>query len=116
MQAEARLVEMLRNDEIRILSKATLHQGLEYDGSKRKARDSGGGHFDRWRCVIIAADLLNLRAYVRPSRQIGPPTFPHFVDEFNTISYNQLVEMEKRRRMAEQENSFLPIPWDGGYE
>lgn len=63
IEAEARTAKILRDKDLIIRSYKTLHQGRDYDGSKRNKRDGEGGHFDRWRTVIMAADLFLTRLY-----------------------------------------------------
>lgn len=67
LAAEAKLVQALRQKTLTIRTTATLHQGLDYDGSRRSARDDEGGHFDRWRTAVMAADVFSLRTFSAPA-------------------------------------------------
>ena len=65
-ESEARLVQMLRQGDIEIRSRGTLHQLLNYDGSKKKRVKGEDGilhHFDRARTAVMAADILSRRSF-----------------------------------------------------
>lgn len=65
-EAEARLVQMLRQSDITLRSRGLLHQLLNYDGSRksrRKGIDGETHHFDRARTAIMAADILSRRRF-----------------------------------------------------
>ena len=71
-EAEARLVQMLREGDIRIQSRGTLHQLLNYDGSKKKRVRGEDGilhHFDRARTAVMAADILSKRRFSAPTKE-----------------------------------------------
>jgi len=65
-ESEARLVQMLRDGDLRIQSRGTLHQLLNYDGSRKKRVRGEDGilhHFDRARTAVMAADILSKRKF-----------------------------------------------------
>ena len=67
-EAEARLVQMLRQEEIWLRSRGLLHQLLNYDGTHKrrvKGLDGATHHFDRARTAIMAADILSRRHFTR---------------------------------------------------
>lgn len=67
-EAEARLVQLLRQGDIELRSKGLLHQLLNYDGqrSKRtKGHDGVTHHFDRARTAVMAADVLSRRHFTK---------------------------------------------------
>ena len=67
-EAEARVVQMLRQEELNIRSKRVLHQLLHYDGSRKKrVRQTEGTthHFDLARTTVMAADILSRRRFTR---------------------------------------------------
>lgn len=61
-RAEAALVRALREGDGRLLSKATIHQLLDFDGNFRKRRVKGADeeyhHFDLARAVVIGFDVV----------------------------------------------------------
>jgi hypothetical protein len=74
-ESEARLVQMLREGDIYIRSRGTLHQLLNYDGSKKKRVRGEDGilhHFDRARTAVMAADILSKRKFSAPPKETGP--------------------------------------------
>ena len=65
-EAEARLVQMLRQEDLEIRSRGMLHQLLNYDGSRKKrvrGQDGTVHHFDRARTAVMAADILSRRHF-----------------------------------------------------
>jgi hypothetical protein len=69
------LVEMLRAEEIKIRSKATVHQLLQWDGESRKRGrgEHGKHHFDRAMTVVMAAAMFRKRGYgMRPGNVHKP--------------------------------------------
>lgn len=62
-EAEARTIQLLREDDLRIRSRATLHQMLDYDGRARDSKSNEGHHFDRAVTVVMAGDILSRRAF-----------------------------------------------------
>lgn len=64
------LVEMLRAGEMKLHTKATIHQLLQWDGESRKRGkgEHGRHHFDRAITVMIAAAVFRKRGYgLRPA-------------------------------------------------
>jgi len=71
-ESEARLVQMLRERDIVIQSRGTLHQLLNYDGSRKKRVRGEDGilhHFDRARTAVMAADILSKRRFTAPAKE-----------------------------------------------
>ncbi len=71
-ESEARLVQMLRQSDLRIQSRGTLHQLLNYDGSTKKRVKGEDGilhHFDRARTAVMAADILTKRTFHTPAKE-----------------------------------------------
>ena len=71
-ESEARLVQMLRERDIKIQSRGTLHQLLNYDGSRKKRVRGEDGilhHFDRARTAVMAADILSKRRFTAPAKE-----------------------------------------------
>ena len=67
-EAEARLVQMLRQGDIEILSRGMLHQLVNYDGSRKKRVKGADGtthHYDRARTAVMAADILSRRRFTQ---------------------------------------------------
>jgi hypothetical protein len=67
-ESEAMLVQMLRQEEIDIVSRGMLHQLVNYDGSNKKrvkGHDGTTHHFDRARTAVMAADILSRRHFTR---------------------------------------------------
>jgi hypothetical protein len=65
-EAEAKLVRMLRQNELLLRSRGLLHQLLNYDGSRKKrikGLDGTTHHFDRARTAVMAADVLSRRNF-----------------------------------------------------
>lgn len=65
-EAEARLVRLIREDDIELRSRGLLHQLLNYDGSRAKRTKGIDGtthHFDRARTAVMAADILSRRHF-----------------------------------------------------
>ena len=76
-EAEARLVKMLYETDITIRSRGTLHQLVNYDGSRKKRVKGLDGithHFDRARTAIMAADILSRRHFTRAKLEEGAYT------------------------------------------
>jgi hypothetical protein len=64
------LVEMLRANEMKLRTKATIHQLIQWDGESRKRGkgEHGRHHFDRAITVMIAAAVFRKRGYgLRPA-------------------------------------------------
>lgn len=74
-ESEARLVQMLRERDLVIQSRGTLHQLLNYDGSTKKRVKGEDGilhHFDRARTAVMAADILTKRNFQTGAKQTEP--------------------------------------------
>jgi len=71
-EAEARLVQMLRQEDIEIRSRGLLHQLVNYDGSRKKRMKGLDGtthHFDRARTAVMAADILSRRKFTQAAME-----------------------------------------------
>lgn len=71
-EAEARLVQMLRQEDIEIRSRGLLHQLVNYDGSRKKrvkGLDGTTHHFDRARTAVMAADILSRRRFTQAAME-----------------------------------------------
>ncbi len=67
-EAEARLVQLLRDEDLDIRSRGMLHQLVNYDGSRKKrvkGLDGTTHHFDRARTAVMAADILSRRTFTQ---------------------------------------------------
>jgi hypothetical protein len=109
-EAEARLVQMLRQDELNIRSRGMLHQLLNYDGSRKKrvkGEDGTVHHFDRARTAVMAADILSRRHFTQASIEVESDYLPGQV----TIKQLDRVKSHKRR---EARSPFRPASniWD----
>jgi hypothetical protein len=62
-EALADFVRMLRDGEITVFSKATLHQALSFDGSWDR---KGGHHYDRLITCLFAAYIFSTKSFGRP--------------------------------------------------
>ena len=107
-EGEARLVQMLRQQEIVLRSKGLLHQLLNYDGQRKKrvaGIDGDTHHFDRARTAVMAADILSRRKFTSAAveeifeRTPGRLTISD-IDRFN----------ERAKRDAK--NPYKPLPRD----
>ena len=105
-EAEGRLVKMLRDGDIIVRSRGTLHQLLDYDGSRRDERKTDSEdevhHFDRARTVVMAADILSTRRFseAEPLQEMPKPpprTLPV-----------ALLDMLKEREKADRGSPFRP--------
>ena len=75
-EAEARLVRLLREQDIELRSRGLLHQLLNYDGSRTKRTKGSDGtthHFDRARTAVMAADILSRRHFSIDTVEEGNP-------------------------------------------
>lgn len=109
LEAEARLVKLLRDNDLIVRSVGTLHQLLDYDGSRRDERRKSDNedevhHFDRARTCVIAADVLNSRKFhedvdepVKQPRQPG------------TLPFN-LIRDKLEQGRARAKSPFRPPP------
>lgn len=62
-EAEARTIQLLRDEDLRIRSRSTLHQLLDYDGRARDSKSNAGHHYDRAITAVMAGDILSRRAF-----------------------------------------------------
>jgi hypothetical protein len=96
-ESEARLVQMLRQGDIRIQSRGTLHQLLNYDGSKKKRVKGEDGilhHFDRARTAVMAADILSKRRFNAPVKETDN-TYTS-----GQVTIRQLDDHKRKKRQA----------------
>tara|TARA_R110002072_G_scaffold149868_4_gene297870 strand:+ start:197 stop:2101 length:1905 start_codon:yes stop_codon:yes gene_type:complete len=105
-EAEARLVQLLRDEEITIRSRGTLHQLMNYDGSRKKRVKGLDGithHFDRARTAIMAADVLSRRNFTRAVLERS--------NEYETgrVTIRDLDKFSSHKR-AESRSPFKPPP------
>ena len=106
-EAEAMLVQLLREEEIDIISRGMLHQLVNYDGTNNKrvkGQDGTTHHFDRARTAIMAADILSRRHFTRANIQ----------PEIDQRPAGQLtigdLDRYKRKSTKEAGNLFKPPP------
>tara|TARA_R100000234_G_scaffold2042_1_gene1695 strand:+ start:6648 stop:8297 length:1650 start_codon:yes stop_codon:yes gene_type:complete len=96
-ESEARLVQMLRQGDIEIRSRGTLHQLLNYDGSKKKRVRGEDGilhHFDRARTAVMAADILSRRSFNTVQRHSEST---HIAGQ---VTIRQLDEHKRQKRQG----------------
>ena len=105
-EAEARLVRMLRQEDIELRSRGLLHQLLNYDGSRKKrvkGLDGETHHFDRARTAVMAADILSRRHFT-----------PDNLEEVNERHPGQLtiadLDRYNRHNRNQRKNPFKPPP------
>lgn len=75
-EAEARTIQLLRENDLLIRSRPTLHQMLDYDGRARDSKSTEGHHYDRAVTVIMAGDILSRRAFTPITLAAAGPTTP----------------------------------------
>tara|TARA_R110002020_G_scaffold225544_2_gene435607 strand:- start:141 stop:812 length:672 start_codon:yes stop_codon:yes gene_type:complete len=105
-EAEARLVQLLRDEEIVIKSRGTLHQLMNYDGSRKKRVKGLDGithHFDRARTAVMAADVLSRRNFTRAVLESQPDYVP------GQVTIRDLDKFSGHKR-AEARSPFKPPP------
>lgn len=105
-EAEARLVQMLRQEDLELRSRGLLHQLLNYDGSRKKrvkGLDGATHHFDRARTAVMAADILSRRRFT------GPPTAIQSERIAGQITIGDL-DNYKQRRDRKAKSPFGPPP------
>tara|TARA_R100001086_G_scaffold244994_1_gene175369 strand:- start:462 stop:947 length:486 start_codon:yes stop_codon:yes gene_type:complete len=106
-EAEARLVQMIRQEEIDIKSRGMLHQLVNYDGSTKKrvkGLDGTTHHFDRARTAVMAADVLSRRFFTRANIEEQPEErIP------GQLTVRDLDRYSKRKS-KEASNIFRPPP------
>jgi hypothetical protein len=108
-EAEARLVQMLRQSDIQIRSRGLLHQLINYDGSRKKrvkGLDGTTHHFDRARTAIMAADILSRRHFTQAN--IGETQKPRLPGQLSIADLDQ----HKKRLKQDAVNPFAPPPRD----
>ena len=110
-EAEARLVRMLREDDITIKSKTLLHQLINYDGGRDRRVKSGDGtthHFDLARTAVMAADILSRRRFTsdEPTAVQTRDYTPHEGGPRVTIAD---LDKFKHAERASSRNPFKPI-------
>ncbi len=106
-EAEAKLVKMLREDDLLLRSRGLLHQLLNYDGSRKKrvkGLDGTTHHFDRARTAVMAADVLSRRNFTATQLREEPRNRP--VGQV-TIGDLDLFRKGKKRGFAKP----LPRDW-----
>jgi hypothetical protein len=107
LAAEGRTVKILREKDLIVRTPETLNQGEAYDGSKRDKRDDEGGHFDRWRCVVMAGDLYLTRLYsIAPTEKPAPR-----VEESDSWSpeYQKWQDEREERKRKKARNIYVPF-------
>ena len=95
-ESEARLVQMLRQEDLYIRSRGMLHQLLNYDGSRKKrirGEDGTIHHFDRARTAVMAADILSRRHFTQGATEVKSDYMPGQV----TIKQLDTIKSHKRR-------------------
>ena len=106
-EAEARLVRMLHENDITVRSRGTLHQLVNYDGSRKKrvrGHDGITHHFDRARTVIMAADVLSRRNFTETALEDAGMGY-----QPGQVTIKDLDKFS-RRQSAESRNPFKPPP------
>ena len=106
-EAEAMLVQLLREDEIDIRSRGMLHQLVNYDGANKKrvkGHDGTMHHFDRARTAVMAADILSRRHFARAN--VEPETKQRPAGQL-TIGD---LDRHKRKATKEAGTLFKPPP------
>ena len=96
-ESEARLVQMLRQEDIIIQSRGTLHQLLNYDGSKKKRVRGEDGilhHFDRARTAVMAADIFSKRTFHRPAKE------PDSTYTAGQVTIRQLDDVKRHKKQT----------------
>jgi hypothetical protein len=105
-EAEAKLVGLLREQDLLLRSRGLLHQLLNYDGSRKKrvkGLDGTTHHFDRARTAVMAADVLSRRNFT--STQLREEPREHVAGQV-TIGDLDRFRRGKRRGFAK------PVPRD----
>ena len=95
-EAEARLVQMLRERDLSIRSRGMLHQLLNYDGTRKKrvrGEDGTVHHFDRARTAVMAADILAKRHFTQQRSVVESEYLPGQV----TIKQLDRIKSQKIR-------------------
>lgn len=106
-EAEARLVQMLREGDITLLSRGLLHQLVNYDGSRKKRTKGLDGtlhHFDRARTAVMAADILSRRHFTQAN--IESPELERVPGQVTVAD----LDRHKNRAKSDAKNLFKPPP------
>ena len=107
-EAEALLVQMIRQEDITLRSRGLLHQLLNYDGSRKKRTkglDGATHHFDRARTAVIAADILSRRRFVKGGTTIQSKRTP------GQLTIGDLDTFKSRQKQVAK-SPFKPLPRD----
>ena len=107
-EAEALLVQMIRQEDITLRSRGLLHQLLNYDGSRKKRTkglDGATHHFDRARTAVIAADILSRRRFVKGGTTIQSKRTP------GQLTIGDLDTFKSRQKQVAK-SPFNPLPRD----
>lgn len=108
-EAEARLVQLLRQEDILIRSRGLLHQLVNYDGSRKKRVKGLDGivhHFDRARTAVMAADILSRRHFTKANIEENEyERVPGQLSISDLDRHNNRIKRESR-------NLFKPPPRD----
>ena len=105
-EAEARLVRLLRDQDIHLCSRGLLHQLLNYDGSRKrrvKGEDGETHHFDRARTAIMAADILSRRRF---STESGDEEVERVIGQVTIAD----LDRHNHRVKSQAKNPFRPPP------
>ena len=110
-EAEAKLVKLIRESEITIVSRGMLHQLLDYDGSRKKRIRSSSGetqHFDRARTAVMFADISCTRNFVKEMRKV---TSVRIERPAGTVSVQEL-DRRYGDKQRQANNPYAPPPSD----
>jgi hypothetical protein len=104
-EAEARLVKMLADQDLKLKSRGMLHQLLNYDGSRKKRVKGFDGvthHFDRARTAVMAADVLSRRRFTLSESEVQSDYIP------GQVTIGDLDKYKDRKR-REANTPFKPM-------
>jgi hypothetical protein len=104
-EAEARLVRMLADQDLKLKSRGMLHQLLNYDGSRKKrvkGLDGVTHHFDRARTAVMAADVLSRRRFTMSESEVHSDYVP------GQVTIGDLDKFKDRQR-REAKTPFRPV-------
>lgn len=104
-EAEARLVKMLADQDLKLKSRGMLHQLLNYDGSRKKrvkGLDGVTHHFDRARTAVMAADVLSRRRFTMSESEVHSDYVP------GQVTIGDLDKFKDRQR-REAKTPFRPV-------
>jgi len=108
-EGEARLVRMLREDELTIRSRPLLHQLINYDGNRTKRSANSDGtthHFDLARTAVMAADILSRRRFTSDEAPVPVQNYAPADEARVTIAD---LDRFKHHERAASRNPFKPI-------